>query len=757
MKPGRLALVILPLAILAFGVFNWDYLESRMEPDERPNIVLIYMDDVDCETVFQDFKTAEPSFPTLKRMADEGLNFTNFHVTTPVCGPSRACLYSGQYSHRNGIRVNNAKVPGGCGFSGGFRIFDRENEIGHWMKKEEYATAYVGKYLHEGFQPKWKEGESWSTIKPQAWDYFFAQLGAKYFEFVWTDGKATFEPTPEEHRTDREGLQCANVIADHTSKRIRKPLMLLWAPLSAHLPQGTDERMSATRHQKFPVKFRIDQLARYREEIGKEGGHPCLLRSELSEERLKFIDSFTKRRVRSLKSFDENLAKLRRQLEEAEELDNTIFIFTSDHGYSLGAHQHIGKRLPYDRVTRVPFLVSGKNIPRGKTSDALLGNIDIAPTLVAMAGGTPPRNIDGKSFAPLILDPSVNVDLDREGVLIENWEIEYQSDMQVAAQYTSLRMQDSIYTEWADGRKEYYNLKNDPDQTNNLFTDLDSETKRELWDKLHNARAVEMDPLIAENPTAEVLEPAKYGIVKLKGFAEDDRGIAKVEIEIQDQLNDLWWNGKSWQDQKVAVLARLGQSDGMITTWEFNFDPSGDKDTSKAKQHLSFSVIATDLQGNSSKKDDVYKLETRADEPTTWVESPKDLQLLEVPATFSGRATDDDGVHEIRMEFHDESNGLYWDGQNWLRKPCFVSVPFKATPETDGEVAHGDNMVEFSYTFNGVFRGHVVITVGAYDDHENREELPPTRKLWNTKENMERLKEYDRRALEAANSDSDQK
>ena len=93
--------------------------------DGVPNIVLIYTDDLDCESIFGTWPTQPVKnirFPNIKLLAESGVTFNNFHVTTPVCGPSRACLFSGQYAHRNGIRVNSTTHRLSNGFPGGFRI-----------------------------------------------------------------------------------------------------------------------------------------------------------------------------------------------------------------------------------------------------------------------------------------------------------------------------------------------------------------------------------------------------------------------------------------------------------------------------------------------------------------------------------------------------------------------------------------------------------------------------------------------------------
>ena len=121
MKKFAIVLSLVSLVVLTV-IAGSAFLKSESESESTafkastadcPNLVLIYTDDIDCESVFFDWKQSSKNpnspvhFPNLKRLADEGMSFTNFHVTTPVCGPSRACLYSGSYAHRNNVRVND--------------------------------------------------------------------------------------------------------------------------------------------------------------------------------------------------------------------------------------------------------------------------------------------------------------------------------------------------------------------------------------------------------------------------------------------------------------------------------------------------------------------------------------------------------------------------------------------------------------------------------------------------------------------------
>ena len=151
------------------------------------------------------------------------------------------------------------------------------------------------------------------------------------------------------------------------------------------------------------------------------GPFSCQRPGEFSPDELKHINEHWQDRLRAIKALDEKIGEIKAALKKANELDNTIFIFTADHGFEMGDHGHIGKRLPFDRVTRVPFLVSGKGIKHGKSCDQLLANIDIAPTLLELVGHEVPPNIDGRSFANLIDDPVAALSPPRDAIMIENW------------------------------------------------------------------------------------------------------------------------------------------------------------------------------------------------------------------------------------------------------------------------------------------------------------------------------------------------
>jgi len=409
MKKFAIVLSLVGLVVLTFFAGS-RFLKSessalKASTADCPNLVLIYTDDIDCESVFFDWKQSskDPNFPVhspnLKRLADEGMSFTNFHVTTPVCGPSRACLYSGNYAHRNNVRVNDPTSKFALGFSGGYDEFNRTDEIGHWMKAD-----------------------------------FYAYLGARYLDVYWTDCKIHgLARTGEVYRTDAEADHCIKVIRQHAKRPGDQPLFLCWAPMAAHQAENNGP-MVADRHLDLEVEPRPPQLEICRD-LTSEKLPPHLRNlkpySKPEEERLV---GFWQNRLRSIKALDERIADVRKALEETGQLKNTIFMFTSDHGYELGAHRH--------------------------------------------------DDIDGRDFGDLFDNPTCNLDPPRNAIMIENWEVETARGIVIDALYCAMRTHKHIYTEWGNGAREYYDIEADPEQINNLFDSLDDQKKKQLWNQI---------------------------------------------------------------------------------------------------------------------------------------------------------------------------------------------------------------------------------------------------------------------------------
>jgi arylsulfatase A-like enzyme len=170
-------------------------------------------------------------------------------------------------------------------------------------------------------------------------------------------------------------------------------------------------------------------------------------------------------------------------LSETGQLDNTYLIYTSDNGFHMGGHRLIaGKDTPYEEDIRVPMVVRGPGVPIGERLDALVVNIDLAPTFADIAGIEAPDFVDGRSFLPLLQDPEQPW---RESFLIERRKLEEQlvrqskfsgltpEELEQAAVFNGIRTRELVYVEYGSGERELYDLTQDPHQLANLAEEAD--------------------------------------------------------------------------------------------------------------------------------------------------------------------------------------------------------------------------------------------------------------------------------------------
>lgn len=674
------------LTVLFFDLgWNASQCSCDIQPDQStasPNIILIYADDVDCESLFTTWpeqRAKSIRYPGIRKLAENGLVFNNFHVTTPICGPSRACLLSGQYAHRNQVRVNNPAIRNANGFSGGFRVFNTNSELGIWMRQAGYLTTWVGKYLHEQFSPQKEKNETWKSISPDGWDNFFCLTGGNYQPFGRTGtGVTGFTKIQDQYRTDYEAKLIANLLEDKLATS-QKPFFLCWAPFAAHLPfdQNTmvQKRHSQTFQQAEPSGLIHADLFK------KNKKQPPEIQS------LAFPDPDTRaewtashrNRLRTIQALDEGITRMMEALKSSGKSENTIVIFTSDHGFCSGQFNHYGKRLPIDRVTKVPFIASGNGVPQGGQCDQLLANIDIAPTLVALAGGKEPPGIDGISFADLLRGGKSP--FKRDAILIENWDRAWCSDRFLDFAYTTYRNQGHSYTEWASGSRSLYDVHSDPEQVNNLLPDL-SFQEQQLWgQKLRELRAPSepMAPVIGDlflyPPEYEASKTlaASFSPIEFSGLVESDRGIQTLELEIYSERIKKYWNGTGWTAEPATLPARLDSTGGNISKWKAELDTSGiafDKNERMNRRDAVVNVIATDQSGAVSRWDNAFEFKMKITDPETWFDKIPDFNESDDSLLLTGQAADNFELSSVKIMVFNPANKKFWDQENkaWSEK-----------------------------------------------------------------------------------------
>ncbi len=624
---------------------------------QRPNIIVINLDDADSETLSD--ANILNRYPNMARFVNDGLRFTNLHVTTPICGPSRACFLRCQYAHRTGIRINDPNSPKSNGFDGGMQSYFEachfENDLSVWMQGAGYRTMMVGKFLHADFMP----------YIPPGWDDFYHSLGGKYFatnRFTnRLDPGGRFEIQGlGDYRTAVEARDVVQLINTHADRNNDQPFFMYLNPFPPHR-QGDNNPMVESRYARWWTQAQVRRLPDFNEADVSDKSSPLKNLPLMSGSRLDYVDSHYLERLQSLRSFDDMLGELFATLEERDLANSTYIFLTSDNGFLLGHQRYFGKSVPLDRATRVPLLVLGPGIPQARKANHLLAHIDIAATVADLAGATLPSDVDGVSFAPLLFEPD---DFDartwRTPVLIQTWgsttTLGYHELIDIAS--TSVRYYDSIYTEWADGSVEYYDFTTDPLQLVNMADDLDPAERSLHQLVLRSLKRPFMDPIVTVADPFETATTVPRQ-VHLAGMAEDDFGVQRVKLAIQDTTTREFWNGSDWSPEFQQVDAALANREGLITEWHyrdtlpFSRVPDGP---------VRFWVWAYDAGGNYNRSavSSVFEIDREA--PSSRFTSPPDNATASGVFAVSGTAEDNVAVSEIQLVVRRIDDGRYWNG-----------------------------------------------------------------------------------------------
>jgi arylsulfatase A-like enzyme len=337
---------------------------------QRPNFLFIYSDDQrwDALGVVQREQGDRARFPWIQtpnmdRLAAEGVRFRNAFVVNSLCSPSRACFLTSRYSHLNGVANNHTP----------FAV--DSVTYATLLRNAGYTTGYIGKF-HMGKQSGQRPGFDYSASfvgQGRYMDCPFEINGTSTSTTGWVDDVST------------------NFAIEFLKKNQAKPFCLAIGYKSPHGPWEAPARLkdkyAAVEPKSVP---NAGTLAPYRGPApGKKGGGPALE---------KVRDYF-----RVIAGVDENVGRLLATLDELRLAENTVVIYTSDNGYYLGEHGLGDKRSAYDESMRIPFLVRyPKSGGKGKAVDGMVLNIDLAPTLLDFADVAVPKEMQGRSWRPLL-------------------------------------------------------------------------------------------------------------------------------------------------------------------------------------------------------------------------------------------------------------------------------------------------------------------------------------------------------------------
>ncbi len=416
----------LPLILLTLGLGVGGGCQSKN--DSRPNIIVIITDDHR-----HDFLgTVNPGFiqtPNLDRLAAEGVRFSNTFVTTSLCSPARASYLTGQYAHQHGVLWNED--------------MDLTNETPTFAQRlhdSGYETAYIGKW-HMARRSSPREGfDHWVSFNGQG-NYFLNTLNV--------DGRWEL---------------CRKYITDELTDRAiaflkrkkEKPFLMVVSHKAVHQPFAAADRDTH--------RYAGDPIPEFNEPGDQLGAKtPWALASRSNNQQ-----AVIQRYRQTLVSVDDNIGRLLDELEQLGILDDTAIIYAGDNGYLLGEHHGLmDKRAAFEPSIRVPLIMRyPARATAGEVDEDLVLNVDLAPTIMELAGLSIPPDIQGHSW--------LDDDYSRTGFLYEYFAHRWRrsaGEVPTCLAVRTKRWKLVTFPLNPEFEAELFDLQNDPGELKNLAAD----------------------------------------------------------------------------------------------------------------------------------------------------------------------------------------------------------------------------------------------------------------------------------------------
>lgn len=409
----------------------WTRPVRALQRDRPPNLIVILSDNHRADAM----GCAGHAFvqtPHLDRLAREGVRFVNAFCTTPLCSPARASFLTGLYATTHGVRNNSTLSRWNPSHPTFLEVLQRDGG---------YATAFIGKWhMPASGLPTVRGVDHFVTftINDGQGQYFDCPL--------MVDGVE--QPSRTRYLTDELTDRALAWLSDQGDR----PFCLYLAHKAAHYPWSPAPE-DAGRYAGAPVPL-PDGANRWTGFVDGQiwGGFD------------RSIPSAYRSYMETLTSVDRAIGRLLAHLDTRGVARDTAVVYASDNGFLFGEHGKVELRWPYDEVLRIPFLLRLPRAFGGSQQRAQMAlNLDLAPTLLELAGVPPPAAMQGRSLVPVLRDPAAP---GRRAWMVENWK---EFPYRVPA-YAGVRTEQWLYVEYeGDFRPTLHDMASDRQQRHDLF------------------------------------------------------------------------------------------------------------------------------------------------------------------------------------------------------------------------------------------------------------------------------------------------
>jgi arylsulfatase A-like enzyme len=485
LKKIQFALLLVPLlSFLGCNRIAPRSASGDTELQTRPNIIYIMPDDLTTQAISaygSIYKGIAPT-PNIDRIATEGMLFQNVMCTNAICGPSRAAILTGNYSHINGYYKNE----NGGQFDASQWTFPQE------FQKNGYQTALFGKW-HLGTDPVGFDEYKFHALSLQQgvyWDPIYNVNGKRQkFEGYATNLTTDFALNwlQKQRDTKKPFMMVLQYKAPHRPWEPDRKYENLWDDIEMPYPATFNDDYKGREWTAGDTEMTMDYFSRRDMKLKRPDNIPENERLEWdfygakrgeivqpegmsAEEGRKWrYQTYIKDYLACVKSVDDNLGRVLKYLDDSGLAENTLIMLTSDQGFYLGDHGFFDKRFIYEESLRMPFIIRyPKGIKPGSINKDIISNIDFAPTLLEFVGIKTQQKMQGKSFSSLL-----------KGQKLKNWRQSMYYHYYEFPYWHHVQPHYGIRTErftlahfyYSIDAWELYDLQNDPQQLNNVIND----------------------------------------------------------------------------------------------------------------------------------------------------------------------------------------------------------------------------------------------------------------------------------------------